>query len=281
MNEGRHLAISPRLPPELSDAVMDFLHNDKKTLRTCALVCKAWVATSRLHLFHEITLQVKDGRFSEVFAQMLRSASAVSSSVKVLHVRPAATHSKGILRPSSALSVLDHLPALHSLILHVPIIDASQTSDMRWVHPSLRLLRFHLFCSTLQLAKTCRFFSRVPVDEFCARELFILEYRQVLPVADANIDPESWQIKNLKLLSGSMDYFKSLLSTYFHVLRPAISTQTLVSFTAAFDASGPEPLKHLRQFITTAGKHLLYLRLDASRVYSKFIQGQSPANRSY
>lgn len=276
MDHGHHLVqLGPRFPPELSDAVIDFLHDDKKTLRECALVCKAWVATSRLHLFQEITLQVKDGRFPEAFVKILRSAPALSSSIKVLHVRSAATHSRETLHPLSALSVLDHLLALHSLILHVPIIDASETSDVCWSHSPLKLLQLHLSCSTLQLAKTLEFFSRVPVDEFCALERLRTEYHRVLPVADVHIDPGSWQIKNVRLLSGSMDYLTSLLPTYFHALRPAISRDKLVSFTAAFDASDPEPLRDLRDFITTTGEQLVYLRLDASRVYSGFIQGES------
>ena len=49
--------IDMRLPPELIDHTIDYLHDSPSTLRACARVCRAWVAPSRFHLFyrHEIT----------------------------------------------------------------------------------------------------------------------------------------------------------------------------------------------------------------------------------
>jgi hypothetical protein len=46
----------PRLPPELIEYTIDYLHDSPSTLRACACVCRAWVAPSRFHLFyrHEI-----------------------------------------------------------------------------------------------------------------------------------------------------------------------------------------------------------------------------------
>jgi hypothetical protein len=47
---------SRRLPPELIEHIIDYLYNSPEDLRSCALVCKAWVATCRFHLFHKISL---------------------------------------------------------------------------------------------------------------------------------------------------------------------------------------------------------------------------------
>lgn len=41
----------PDLPTELHDIIIDYLHDDRHTLAACALVCKAWLHTSRHHLF--------------------------------------------------------------------------------------------------------------------------------------------------------------------------------------------------------------------------------------
>ena len=46
----------PTLPNEVQDRILDFLHDDKPTLEACALVCRAWVPTSRFHLFRQIQL---------------------------------------------------------------------------------------------------------------------------------------------------------------------------------------------------------------------------------
>jgi hypothetical protein len=42
----------PPLPTELIDYIIDYLHDSPSILRTCARVCRAWVAPSRFHLFY-------------------------------------------------------------------------------------------------------------------------------------------------------------------------------------------------------------------------------------
>ncbi|KAI0784058.1 hypothetical protein C8Q75DRAFT_781165 [Abortiporus biennis] len=44
------------LPAELIDYTIDFLHDDSQSLKACALTCKAWLASSRFHLFGTVTL---------------------------------------------------------------------------------------------------------------------------------------------------------------------------------------------------------------------------------
>lgn len=45
------------LPQELIDNVIDHFHDDRPSLRACALVCRAWLPSCRSHLFHAISLQ--------------------------------------------------------------------------------------------------------------------------------------------------------------------------------------------------------------------------------
>jgi len=47
---------APRLPPELFDAIIDHLHDDRHTLGTCALVCRGWLPASRMHNFRELNI---------------------------------------------------------------------------------------------------------------------------------------------------------------------------------------------------------------------------------
>ena len=44
----------PAIPQELSDMILDFLHDDVATLCSAGLVCKSWVPISRFHLFSEV-----------------------------------------------------------------------------------------------------------------------------------------------------------------------------------------------------------------------------------
>src|ERR1700722_987152 len=44
------------IPNEIQDRILDFLHDSKPALKACALVCKAWLPTSRYHLAPVIKL---------------------------------------------------------------------------------------------------------------------------------------------------------------------------------------------------------------------------------
>ena len=46
------------LPQELSDMIIDYLHNDEAALRSAGLVCKSWFPESRFQLFSDIKLSV-------------------------------------------------------------------------------------------------------------------------------------------------------------------------------------------------------------------------------
>jgi hypothetical protein len=47
---------SKRLPPELTDAIIDMLHDNRAALAACALVCRSWVPASRRHLFSQVAI---------------------------------------------------------------------------------------------------------------------------------------------------------------------------------------------------------------------------------
>ena len=46
----------PYLPQEIKDHVIDLLHEDDETLRSCALVSRSWLRQSRKHLFAEVRI---------------------------------------------------------------------------------------------------------------------------------------------------------------------------------------------------------------------------------
>jgi hypothetical protein len=50
----RSKSSSPRLPQELCDYVIDYLHCNRAALKACSLVCKDWLPASRLHLSRAI-----------------------------------------------------------------------------------------------------------------------------------------------------------------------------------------------------------------------------------
>ncbi|EJF59525.1 hypothetical protein DICSQDRAFT_64913, partial [Dichomitus squalens LYAD-421 SS1] len=46
----------PSLPPELEITIIDLLRHDKTSMSACSLVCFRWLAVSRTHLFHTVTI---------------------------------------------------------------------------------------------------------------------------------------------------------------------------------------------------------------------------------
>ncbi|KAJ7250528.1 hypothetical protein B0H12DRAFT_1120744 [Mycena haematopus] len=67
------MTTSLSFPPELHDLVVDHMHDQKHALGTCGLVNKAWLISSRYHLFASVTL--RDDNWKD-FVQLLESPLA-------------------------------------------------------------------------------------------------------------------------------------------------------------------------------------------------------------
>ncbi|KAJ7143968.1 hypothetical protein C8R44DRAFT_915786 [Mycena epipterygia] len=50
------MAVGVETPPELQDIIIDSMHSQKQVLGTCGLVSKAWLRSSRHHLFGSVAL---------------------------------------------------------------------------------------------------------------------------------------------------------------------------------------------------------------------------------
>jgi hypothetical protein len=80
-----------RLPPELTDRVIDYLHDSPADLRTCARVCRAWLDSSRFHLFYSISIhstrnaQTLLSRCRKLYGVIQRSPH-VALRVRELHI---------------------------------------------------------------------------------------------------------------------------------------------------------------------------------------------------
>jgi len=55
----------PTLPNEIQDRILDFLYDSNSDLKTCALVCRAWVPASRYHLFSKVELNCTNWGMSD------------------------------------------------------------------------------------------------------------------------------------------------------------------------------------------------------------------------
>ena len=96
--------------PEIIDIIIDFLHDDKHTLQTCALVSKSWLPASRYHLTRSITV---DSRNACTFRRLLccRHSTLPSS---ILHLQVGLSRYPFWTPP---VNFIPHLRALRSLTL--------------------------------------------------------------------------------------------------------------------------------------------------------------------
>jgi len=59
------------IPQEIIDQFIDYLYDDREALMTCALVCRAWVPSSRYHLFGHVSIWVSEyARFSDFIGHL-------------------------------------------------------------------------------------------------------------------------------------------------------------------------------------------------------------------
>ena len=76
--------VHPGIPPELSDRVIDFLHDDWAALKACSLTCKAWLPASRFHLWNRVVLRYSgDGTD---YAEFLKASPVITSCIVDLTV---------------------------------------------------------------------------------------------------------------------------------------------------------------------------------------------------
>ena len=97
------------LPPELTDAIIDNVADDKKALSACSRVCKNWLVRSRVHLWKNIVLDSNHETMRELslFTDIMRDSPFLITHIQHLEL--------SYLDHSLADGVINQLSALKSL----------------------------------------------------------------------------------------------------------------------------------------------------------------------
>ena len=122
---------SPRVPPEVTDRILDHLHDTKRILVKCSLVCRAWLPTTRYHIFENIDLWSRaefDRLYSLVGASKLDTLPKAALYVRnleilfwrmaydrVAFINHGFTVADGIGKPNFKDDLLDCLPYLSNV----------------------------------------------------------------------------------------------------------------------------------------------------------------------
>lgn len=257
--------IQPRhssLPQELTDTVTDFLHDDPKSLKACSLVCRGWVSSSHLHLFHKVSVLAV--LFVSTFSEFLRDSPVIARSIRILDLVAFSAHAS--VSQQDALLVLDLLPSLKTLISGVAFTK-SDSVQLYWEHPSLALLELHdLFCTSSDHAETARFFSHIEVGTLIIRRPRLL---------DEGYDPEdvnalsfqrvfeNWPVNSLTLEIDT-DWHDKPAVFFLKIFLLGLSTESLRAFCATLFLWSPVSITAFREFILTVGRRLTHLQFDAT-----------------
>ncbi|KAK0458701.1 uncharacterized protein EV420DRAFT_328113 [Desarmillaria tabescens] len=118
------------IPQELIDLIVDFNHDDSKALRACALVSRAFVASSQLHLFSRIKLILSNSSTREAipwklsghtfprFHSMISISSHIAPLVTTLEVYFDITYcQRSIVDTTTFVAVLKSLTSLKRYVL--------------------------------------------------------------------------------------------------------------------------------------------------------------------
>ncbi|THH26528.1 hypothetical protein EUX98_g7655 [Antrodiella citrinella] len=155
----------PRLPQEICDLIVDYNHSDRATLKTLALVSRAWLASARYHIFYSIhivtDLELLGSGVAPLNFKDDRSISLLGmgppSSFPVRHLIVGKSNILGALREPSSIesifAIMAHFPRVHSLSLKHIYIEDDVTDTVTKLKTS-----FTTFPSRLHMLELSRFF---------------------------------------------------------------------------------------------------------------------------
>ena len=77
--------MSPSLPPEILDLIVDHLCHERNTLKTCCLASKSWVPRTRRHLFAHVCFQFRKSvkRWMQLFPDPSNSPAHHTRSLRI------------------------------------------------------------------------------------------------------------------------------------------------------------------------------------------------------
>lgn len=107
------------VPPELSDYIIDFLYDDRPTLKACSLISRAWYPAARYHLYRKVSLPSFQSCIT--YRSLIENSLTLASytrEVKIANALPLAPRNKG--QTDAAREELSHcwafvFPALTAL----------------------------------------------------------------------------------------------------------------------------------------------------------------------
>ncbi|TFK41523.1 hypothetical protein BDQ12DRAFT_720367 [Crucibulum laeve] len=128
------------LPPELFALVIDYLHSDKNSLRTCTLVCRQWLVEARFHLIPAVELN-RLNIFS--FVPLLQNShTSIAMSIRTLTIVSLPEKNKAWMNPLIPIlgKHLQRVEKLTLMGLKFSQLDAEATNSLFKDFRALKIL---------------------------------------------------------------------------------------------------------------------------------------------
>ncbi|PBK93180.1 hypothetical protein ARMGADRAFT_1165417 [Armillaria gallica] len=227
-----------RLPPELTDIIIDELSRDRPALKSCSLISKAFLPRSRIHLFRHVTLSLSSD--SRRFCDLLSTAPFVAPLVKSLRIEEgkydsdwsdwslwsAARDCQWVCNDPALPIILSSLPNLASLTIGAIYFKTFSTPHLSFAHAlstkaaSLTTLNIECahFDDLLDLLEMLVMFANVKILRLgsitAAAPFFTSADRLQLGIEEIEVDMErSSEVVEMFLLRVQLEKLKRLSVT--------------------------------------------------------------------
>lgn len=173
------------LPPELYDESIDHLWDDPAALKACSLTCRAWVPSSRLHLFRTIRLQ--NAAHADSFQALLANAPVVARCVRRLTI---SADYKGVDQLGRAVEDDAWVSSVVSFVPKLQRVTTLGLSRLRW-----HALEPETQAALMELFKTVRTLFLFEVRFKASKD--VLDFLCAFPVLDElYFHGVSWEVES-------------------------------------------------------------------------------------
>jgi len=133
--------MTPPIPQDIVDIVIDFLHDDKQSLMDCRRMCRSWTYSTHTHLFKSIRVERRRSEVAFTLVNLrtfLRRTPVIRPFVRKLHVGSLNQHSNIKINAPLLHSVTSLLVSLDTLVLqgmNLVGVDEPSLADYLYAQP--------------------------------------------------------------------------------------------------------------------------------------------------
>lgn len=234
---------STKLPVELTDRIIDLLHDDTTSLRNCSLASRAFLPRSRFYRFRFVSLHWKS---CENFERMLSTSPEIGPFVRELHVSVSMFERPPTWVDDTIPRIIPSLPNVTTLYLRgngeykaAPFLNFKSVKELFLTHCEVYTMNEFIFLLG----------SLPKLETVCCRDVLIGRSQRIT----ATRTVPGLALKKLEFSSSRLDppmFVDWLLSESLHTQVESVTIvplqkQALAPVGRFLEAAGPS-LQHLR-----------------------------------